>query len=238
MREILYLAILLITLSSAVGCVSQKSVSPHTQVSTTLPTPLTTLILPEPRLVGEVSLEETLITRRSIREYTDEPLTLEEVSQLLWAAQGITSEWGGRTAPSAGGLFPLEVYLIAGNTNDLSSGTYRYQAQSHELMMYREGDFRDDISRAALDQEWVREGAINIIISAVYARTEQKYGDRSSRYVPMEAGHAAQNLYLQATAMGLGMVTVGAFHDDQVREILGMPESETPLYVIPVGRKS
>jgi len=194
--------------------------------------------LPEPRLESSVSLEETLLNRRSIREYSNSPLTLGEVSQLLWAAQGLTTEWGGRTAPSAGGLYPLEIYLAVGSVANLAPGIYKYKPEGHELIKLRDGDEREELAKAALNQTWVKAGAINIVIAAVYERTTKKYGDRGVRYVDMEAGHAAQNLYLQATALDLGMVTVAAFHDEQLRGILGMLTNETPLYVIPVGKKN
>jgi len=193
--------------------------------------------LPEPRLKSEVSLEETLFQRRSVREYANLPLTLEDVSQLLWAAQGITTQWGGRTAPSAGALYPLEVYLVVGNVENLAPGVYKYKPERHELVKVRDDDVREELAKAALGQIWVKEGAIDIVIAAVYERTTKKYGDRGVRYVHMEAGHAAQNIYLQADALNLGMVTVGAFYDDRVKDILGMPSNENPLYVIPVGRK-
>jgi len=193
--------------------------------------------LPEPRLKSEVSLEETLFKRRSVREYAKLPLTLEDVSQLLWATQGITTEWGGRTAPSAGALYPLEVYLVVGNVENLAPGVYKYKPERHELVKVGDDDVRGELAKAALGQTWVKEGAIDIVIAAVYERTTRKYGDRGVRYVQMEAGHAAQNIYLQAAALNLGMVTVGAFYDDRVKEILGMPRNEVPLYVIPVGRK-
>jgi len=193
--------------------------------------------LPEPRLKSEVSLEETLFKRRSVREYAKLPLTLEDVSQLLWATQGLTTEWGGRTAPSAGALYPLEVYLVVGNVENLAPGVYKYKPERHELVKVGDDDVREELAKAALGQTWVKEGAIDIVIAAVYERTTRKYGDRGVRYVQMEAGHAAQNIYLQAAALNLGMVTVGAFYDDRVKEILGMPRNEVPLYVIPVGRK-
>ena len=193
--------------------------------------------LPEVRLTGNVSLEETLLNRRSVRQYTGEALTLEEVSQLLWSAQGITAEWGGRTAPSAGALYPLEVYLIAGNVESLTPGIYKYINDGHELVKVRDEDVREELANAALGQTPVRDGAIDIVISAIYERTMKKYGDRGVRYVHMEAGHAAQNIYLQATALDLGAVTIGAFADELVKKLLSMPEEEAPLYIIPVGRR-
>jgi len=192
--------------------------------------------LPEPQTKGKISLEENLQNRRSVRDYIAEPLTLPEVSQLLWAAQGQTSEWGGRTAPSAGALYPLETYLVAGNVSDLPSGIYRYNPEKHELLIIKDGDFRERLADASLGQGSVREGAINIVISAIYERTTGKYGDRGIRYVHMEAGHAAQNICLQATALNLGAVTIGAFNDNEIKNITGMADNEYPLYVIPVGK--
>ena len=172
-----------------------------------------------------------------MREFVDTPLTLEEVSQLLWAAQGITAKWGGRTAPSAGALYPLELYVVVGNVDGLPQGVYKYRPAGHDLVKVVDGDQRSRLAEAAVGQSWVRDGAIDIVVAAVYERTMRKYKERGIRYVHMEAGHAAQNIYLQATTMDLGMVTVGAFFDEQVSEILGMPKDEAPLYVIPVGRR-
>ena len=212
-----------------------------TPAATPTPTPVApdyeTIALPEVRLTSDVSLEETLFNRRSVRQYTGEALTLEEVSQLLWSAQGITAEWGGRTAPSAGALYPLEVYLVAGNVESLTPGIYKYINDGHELVKVRDEDVREELANAALGQTPVRDGAIDIVISAIYERTMKKYGDRGVRYVHMEAGHAAQNIYLQATALDLGAVTIGAFADELVKKLLSMPEEEAPLYIIPVGRR-
>ena len=192
--------------------------------------------LPEPTLRGEVSLEETLQTRRSIREYGDGPVTLEEVSQLLWAAQGETAEWGGRTAPSAGGLYPLETYLVAGNVCDLEQGVYKYRPGEHDLLRVGDGDRKALLAETALGQEWVEEGVAAIILAAVYERTTGKYDERGIEYVHMEAGHAAENLLLQATALGLGSVPVTGFYRGQAREVLGLPQDVEPLYIVPVGR--
>ena len=194
--------------------------------------------LPEPGLKGEVTLEETLFKRRSVREYVDKPLSLGEVSQLIWAAQGITESWGGRTAPSAGGLYPLEVYLTVGKVDGLSAGIYKYQPEGHKLQHIIDADIQVEVAKASLDQAWVREGAIVIIIAAIFERTTSKYGERGVRYVYLEAGHAAQNICLQATALGLGAVTVGAFDDEKLKGVAGMLTEETPLYVIPVGKRN
>jgi len=192
--------------------------------------------LPPPRKTGPLSLEEALSRRRSLRSYRKEPLELQELSQLLWAAQGITDPRGFRTAPSAGALYPLEIYVAVGEVKGLKPGLYRYHPSGHLLEEMAEGDKRRLLAEAALRQPWVREAPVVFCIAAVYQRTTKKYGRRGIRYVHMEAGHAAQNLCLQAVALGLGGVTVGAFDDQQVKEILGLPSDHHPLYLIPVGR--
>ena len=197
----------------------------------------TVIRLPEPRYDSDVSIEQSLLQRRSIRSYTDEPLTLQEVSQLLWAAQGITDPRGFRTAPSAGALYPLEVYVVCGHVQDLTSGIYRYGPDEHRLVRIIDGDKRTELARAALGQSCVEEGAVAFVFTAVYERTTAKYGDRGIRYVHIELGHATQNLCLQATALELGVVTIGAFYDEEVTKLLNLPEDEQPLYIIPVGRK-
>ena len=195
-----------------------------------------TVELPTPRLTSEVSLETALSSRESIREYRDEPLSLTKVSQLLWAAQGITRRDGGRTSPSAGALYPLELYLVAGNVGGLDAGVYHYRPRGHEIVRLSSGDRRDALADAALGQECVRDGSVVLVITAVHERTSRKYRDDGPRYVHMEAGHAAQNVCLQATALGLGAVPVGAFYDDRVWKLLELPDEESVLYLIPLGR--
>lgn len=202
------------------------------------PTVVVRVELPEPRHDSDVSIEQALLLRRSIRDYTEEPLTLQEVSQLAWAGQGITDPRGFRTAPSAGGTYPLELYVVVGDVVGLDKGVYHYDPEEHALTMVLGGDKRAELSDAAVRQEWVREAAINIVIAAVYERTTGRYGERGIRYVHMEAGHASQNLYLQAPALGLGTVTIGAFDDERVKTLLGMRADEQPLYIMPVGRKT
>ena len=175
--------------------------------------------------------------RRSTREYTDGSLSLQEVSQLLWAAQGITDVRGFRTAPSAGALYPLEVYIVVGDVETLTKGVYQYRPQEHNLKKILHGDKREELSAAALGQESVKNAALNIVFTAFYERTTAKYGDRGVRYVHMEVGHSAQNVYLQATALDLGTVTIGAFFDEQVIEVLNLSEKEQPLYIMPIGKK-
>jgi len=194
------------------------------------------ITLPSPSFNTGIPLEQALLHRRSIREFSKEPLNIGEVSQMLWAAQGITHFEGFRTAPSAGALYPLEVYLVCGDVTGLERGIYHYIPHSHELSMKLQGDFRNELFNAALGQSWVFDGAVCFVITGVYDRTTRKYGSRGIRYVDMEAGHTAQNLLLQATALGLGGVTVGAFYDNHVRRIIDVGADEFPLYLIPVGR--
>jgi SagB-type dehydrogenase family enzyme len=193
--------------------------------------------LPGPKHDSTVSLEQTLLQRRSVRSYTEQLLTLEDVSQLLWAAQGITEPGGFRTAPSAGALYPLEVYVVAGDVQGLYPGVYHYIPDGHQVIKILDGDKRIDLADAALGQESVRNGAVVFVFTGIYERTTTKYGERGVMYVHIELGHAAQNLCLQATAMGLGAVTIGAFYDEQVADLLALTEEEQPLYIIPVGRK-
>ena len=195
-----------------------------------------TIKLPEPLLDGEMSVERVLQKRRSIREYRDAPLTLKEVSQLLWSAQGITGSYGMRTAPSAGALYPLKIYLVAGNVKELPGGIYRYRPEKHELEKVVEGDLRRKLAAAALGQECVRDGAVSIVIAALYERTTIKYGQRGIKYVHMEVGNVSQNIYLQSVSLNLGTVFVGAFDDERVKRVLHMPADEQPLGIMPIGR--
>ncbi len=193
--------------------------------------------LPEPTLVGEVTVEEALAGRRSVRDYTGDPLSLRTLGQLAWAAQGVSDAGSGfRTAPSAGATFPIEVDLVVHGADGLQDGVYRYDSRDHALSMRIEGDVRADLHRAALGQVWVRDAPLVIVVSGVLARTEGRYGERAERYVHMEAGHVAQNIYLQAQALGLGTVAVGAFDDDAVASVLRLGDGERPLYLLPVGR--
>lgn len=194
--------------------------------------------LPAPVFKSQVSIEEALLKRRSVREYRKDQLQLKEVSQLLWSAQGITDrDEGGRTAPSAGALYPLEVYLVCGKVGSLKEGVYHYQPDGHTLQMIAEGDKRKLLSAAALMQRSVQSAPAVLVFAAVYERTTGKYLERGRRYVHMEAGHAAQNVYLQSVSLGLGVVVIGAFSDTAVRRILHFPKNHAPLYLMPVGKR-
>ena len=196
-----------------------------------------TIQLPEPRTNSNTSIEQALKQRRSVREYKDDPLTLSELSQLLWAAQGQTNPKGYRTAPSAGALYPLEMYVAAGNVSDLPVGVYHYNSKEHTLTKRVDGDKRAELYETALSQSAVKDAAAVIILTAEYARTTVKYGNRGIRYVHLETGHAAQNIYLQAVALNLGTVTIGAFDDNKVKNIIAASDKEVPLYLMPVGKK-
>jgi len=207
------------------GCgTAPEAAPPSTVAPRTSEMPLTT-----PRLVGEMSLKEAMASRRSVREFTDQSLTWEEITQLLWSAQGLTDPAGLRTAPSAGALYPLEIYVA------LPDGAYHYLPQGHTLESVSESDLRDDLFEAGLRQDALRQAPAIFVIAAVYERTEAKYGERAERYVHLEAGHAAQNLLLQAVALELGAVPIGAFDDDAVQDALGLPADHRPIYLIPVG---
>ncbi len=198
-----------------------------------------TIRLPPPRHRGELSVEEAIFRRRSIRRFTDEPLTLKEVSQLLWAAGGETIDGitgATRAYPSAGGIYPLEIYLIAGNVGGLPSGIYHYNWRKHTITLVKEGDFRLQLTAAALGQRMVANAPVSIVWTADFARTTRRYGKRGERYVHMDVGGAGQNVHLQAEALDLGTVIIGAFRDEDVKEILGV-KNEVPLYIMPVGKK-
>lgn len=196
-----------------------------------------TISLPSPRTSGDVPVESAIQQRQSVRRFSDEALTLAEAGQLLWAASGSTVDGVSgptRAAASAGGLYPVASYLVAEQVDGLEPGVYRYRWGSHELETVRSGSRLGQLHRAALLQGAVRRAPAVIVIAADYEVTERRYGERGTeRYVHMDAGHAAQNVHLQATALELGSVPIGAFSDRQVRRTLGI--DLTPLYIIPVG---
>jgi SagB-type dehydrogenase family enzyme len=203
--------------------------------------------LPPPQLKGKFSLEETIAKRRSVRRYRAEPLALSQLSQILWSAQGITGRRMFRAVPSAGATYPLEIFVFVGRQSiivseakqppeELQAGIYHYEVDSHSLSLHKSGDLRPDLARAALEEEFIIEAPVDIVICALYYRTSYRYGRRGERYVHMEVGHAGENIHLQAVALGLATVEVGAFHDEEVREILGVEEQIKPLYIMPLGK--
>lgn len=191
--------------------------------------------LPDPKTKGEISLEETLNNRRSKRKFKPRQLKIEEVSQLLWAAQGITKDGFFRTTPSAGSMYGLEVYLVAGMVTGLDAGIYKYKPKTNELELVRQGDFRYELADAALAQLFVEKAPVTIIIAAVYERLENKYTDKGVPYAHLEAGHAGQNIYLQAVALNLGTCAVASFVPTDIKKLVNMPDNEEPIYLFPVG---
>ncbi len=188
--------------------------------------------LPQPSLKGKMSTEEAIYKRASVRLFQNRPVSIENISQLLYAAQGISHSYGERqfrTAPSAGATYPLETYLFT------PSGVYKYNPLEHSLSRLFEDDKRSQLSEASLGQTAVSSAPVVILFTMVQERTEKRYGERAFRYICMEAGHAAQNLHLQAVALGLSSVPVGAFYDEQVAGVLGCPNNEHPLYIVPIG---
>ena len=188
------------------------------------------IVLPEPKIKGDMSLEETILRRRSIRSFGPKELSLDEISQILWATQGITDKRRGfRAAPSAGALYPLEIYLIK------KDGVFHYNIENHSLKKDKSDDVRSEIVRAAWGQSFIAQAPVSIIICAVRSRVTSRYGARGNRYVDIEVGHAAENLHLQAVALGLASVPIGAFTDSEVKQILDLPRNTDPIYIIPVG---
>ncbi len=197
--------------------------------------------LPKPRVDEEASLKEAVRKRRTVRSFSTEPLSTEQLSGLLWAAQGITEERGfKRAAPSAGALYPMDVYVAAGerSVTGLNAGVYHYQPADNSMKLIREGDARNELARASLGQMWMSRAPITLVITAEYARICGKYGDRGVRYAMIEAGHVGQNIFLMAEALGLGAGIVGAFNDREVIQLMGIPSAHEPLLIMPVGYKA
>lgn len=189
-----------------------------------------------PRIEPRAPLARLLAARRTVREFAAGPLELGALAALLWAAQGVTARDGRRAAPSAGALYPLELYAATGDgVRGLPAGVYRYRPDGHRLHAVVDGDRRPALAEAAHGQAWLAAAAAVLVVTAFYRRTAHKYRERAVRYVDLEAGHAAQNVGLMAVALGLGAATVGAFEDVQVQSLLGVTDEEQPLYLLPVG---
>ena len=260
MRKLLFL-ILIILLAA---CAADDQIAPEqTQVLSETPTSAeapaseintgilpavanspSVFVLPSPVTDGSMSVEEAIASRRSRRDFMDRAISLEQLSQILWAAYGITYpipdahpglRGGLRTTPSAGATFPLEVYVVVGNVEGLEPGVYKYVSEEHKLVRVIEGDIRNELSTAAFGQRMVREAPASVFYSAVFNRITGRYGERGILYAYIELGHSAQNVYLQVEALGLGTVAIGAFIDEMVGQILNLPDYEVPLYIMPIG---
>jgi len=201
-------------------------------------------ILPSPKTAGSVSVEEALANRRSHRHFLSRELSAEQLSQILWAVYGITKPMpdrpllrgGLRTTPSAGALYPLEIYVAVGNVTGVEAGVYQYHSREHKIIKTIDKDIREELSAAALGQAMIRDAPITVVYCAVFHRMTQKYGERGrERYVCIDLGHSAQNMYLQAEALRMGTCAIGAFKDGKVSELLQLPTEEEPLYLMPAG---
>jgi len=195
--------------------------------------------LPPPSQEGGLSLEAAIARRRSVRHFSSGSISQFQLSQVLWGTQGISDSRSKlRTVPSAGASYPLEIFVVCGinGVEDIAEGIYHYNIGSHSLTRHYAGDVRPELARAALDQEFIYQAPVDIVICALYERTARRYGDRGERYVHMEVGHAGQNIYLQATALGLATVAIGAFYDEPVSQVLRLDEPCKPLYIMPVGK--
>lgn len=199
---------------------------------------MTRIELPECSLSTTLGLEQAILERRSRRRFTSEPLPLAQLSHLLRCSVGITDrDRGLRAAPSAGATFPLEVYPVINAVEGMAPGVYRYLVEGHALELVRAGDFRSQMSGAALGEQMMRSASVVLALAAVFQRTELHYGQRAQRYIHFEAGHAAQNVYLVATSLGLGSCAVGAFYDDEFNAVLGLDgRQESVLYIMVVGK--
>jgi SagB-type dehydrogenase family enzyme len=195
-----------------------------------------TIQLPKPATIGSMSVEETIANRRSSRRYKDESITLAELGQLLWAGHGITSPHGFRTVPSAGALYPLELYVVVSNVSDLTAGVYKYQPKEHRLEQVIDGDKKSELCKTCRMQPCVNSAAANIVICAVYERTTKKYGPSSIKFTDAEVGCVYENMHLQAVALNLGTVYVGGFEPETVREEICCATDEEPVCVMPIGK--
>lgn len=193
------------------------------------------MVLPPPNYTG-LSVEEAIAERRSVREYSNEGISLQELSQILWAAQGITDEGGKRAAPSAGALYPIELYIVPSRIEGLSCGIYHYVPSGHKLVLFKEGNFSEGVYHASNGQQHVRDAAAVIIFTAVRERTAQKYGESADTLIAMEAGHISENILLQSVSLDLGAVPVGGFDQGALDQLLGINGTgESSLYLNCIG---
>ena len=189
--------------------------------------------LPEVKGVRGIPLEEAIEKRRSRRRYKGGSLSLEELSRLLFYSYGITGERGFRASPSAGALYAIDVYVAVNNVDGLKEGIYLYMPEEHSLDVRREGRFGIEMTESALGQRMLRDAQVVIALVAVPERMEWRYGERTTRYITLEAGHIAQNIYLEATSLGLGACAIVAFDDESMSRIF---EGRPVIYLVTVGR--
>ena len=205
--------------------------------------PSLTYTLPAPKTDGDMSVEQAMQNRRSVRRFEDKALSKEQLSQLLWAAYGITQpitdnparRGGLRTTPSAGALYPLEIYVVVGKADGIETGVYKYDSQTNTIAQTIDRDIREELMAISANQAMIGAAPVTILYCAVFDRMRERYGDRSERYAYIEVGHSAQNVYLQAESLGLGTCASGAFTDSEVSKLLNLPRDESPLYMMPTG---
>ena len=231
--------LILLTVFSGSNCKSFANEA-NNVVLAEIKNPRLSYVLPSPKTEGNKSVEEALAKRRSRRRFQNRELSAEQLSQVLWAAYGITepvpNRDGLRATPSAGALYPLVIYAAIGNVAGIEVGVYKYVPKEHKIIKTIDKDVREELSAAALGQDAVRDAPVTVIFCAVFSRITERYGERGSeRYVFIELGHSAQNIYLQAETLELGACAIGAFTDSRVSEILSLPAEEKPLYLMPVG---
>ena len=194
--------------------------------------------LPLPKWQSKVSVEQAIKQRRTTLSFTSQSLDLNQLSQLLWSASGITEASGyKRAAPSAGALYPMDVYVVVGQNRvpPIRAGVYRYEPGKHQLSEVLKGDMRSSVARASLSQTWMADAPLTMVITAEYRRATVKYGKRGIKYALIEAGHIGQNIFLQAQALGLEAGIVGAFHDAEVIDAMSIPSAHAPILLMPVG---
>jgi SagB-type dehydrogenase family enzyme len=236
-KRILVLIFLLIIF---IAVVSAAYFSQSQQTTYTYQHVINYTTLPSPILTGNLSVESAIKNRRSVRQYSNQSVSLANVSQILWAAQGITDSQNSlRAAPSAGQVYPLEIYVIAGSNgvSGLQEGVYHYIPSNNTLELLITGDLRGDLSGIANGQPWVKQAPLDILITGNYRKMINKYTDKqlSTRFVDLEAGHVGENIYLQAEALGLDTVSLGSFNENQLEQRFQLPSNETPIYIFPVG---
>ena len=205
-----------------------------------------TIDLPKPNYDSNTSIEKALKKRRSIRNYSAESLSIEEISQIFWSAYGVTLHKDGmpdflrgglKTAPSAGATYPLEIYIVASDVTDLPAGIYKYKPEGHKLIKISDEDKREELYEASFGQKWVKDAPASLVYSAVFSRTTDRYGQRGrERYVCMDLGHSAENVYLQCVSLKMGTVAIGAFDDLKLKLVINMTKEEEPLYIMPLGK--
>jgi len=196
------------------------------------------IVLPTANMDSSMSVKQAISERRSVRAFKNEPLTMQELSQLLWSAQGITNKSKGlRAAPSAGALYPCELYIVVGNVADLAAGVYKYVIGKHELVKISDGDKRTELASVSLSQMWIATAPATIVVVGIIERISRKYGKaHAPQYVHIEVGAIAENVYLQGRVLGIGTTFVGAFDDNNLKRLLGAPADEEPFAVLPLGK--